>query len=308
MKIVFMGTPDFAVPCLEKLICDKHDVIGVFTQPDKPKGRGYTLTPPPVKVTALKNNIEVYQPKTLRDGQTLDILTELNPDAIIVVAYGKILPKEILSIPKYGCINIHASILPKYRGAAPIQWSVINGETQTGVTSMCMDEGLDTGDMLLTGTVDIGENETAGELHDKLSNLGANVLSDTLVGLEKGKIERKVQDSSLSTYSPMLDKSLCPIDWNDSAQNIHNKIRGLSPWPVATSTLDGKTYKIHLSKMSALKGAKAGQVMDSNNTLIVSCGDGNCVEITEIQIQGSKKMSTQDFLRGRKIEESKIFE
>lgn len=307
MNVVFMGTPDFAVPCLKRLISDGNNVVGVFTQPDKPKGRGYTLTPPPVKVVASENNIQIFQPNTLKDGEAFEILKQLNPDIIIVVAYGKILPKKILDLPKFGCINIHASILPKYRGAAPIQWSIINGERQTGVTSMYMAEGLDTGDMLIAGVLDIGENETAGELHDRLSTLGADVLSQTLDKLQKGNIERIVQDDSLSCYSPMLSKALCPINWNDTAQNIHNKIRGLSPWPVATTKLDDKTYKIHMSKLSDAKGLNPGQIISSDKKLIVSCGDKKCIEITLIQVQGSRKMSTEDFLRGHKIEESKVF-
>lgn len=302
-----MGTPDFAVPCLERMISDKHDVLGVFTQPDKPKGRGYVLTPPPVKEVALKNDIAVFQPLSLKDGEALDILKNLNPELIVVVAYGKILPKDILDLPKYGCVNIHASILPKYRGAAPIQWSVINGDKQTGVTSMYMEQGLDTGDMLITGTLDIGENDTAGEVHDKLSVLGADVLSQTIDKMTKGNIERIKQDDSLSTYSPMLDKSLCPIDWNESASTIHNKIRGLSPWPVATAVLADKTVKIHQSKLSEMTGAKSGEIIKSDKNLIVSCGDGKCIEILEIQAQGSKRMPAQDFLRGRKVERGTFF-
>jgi len=302
LKIVFMGTPEFAVPCLKKLISDGHDVLGVFTQPDKPKGRGYTITPTPVKLTALENNISVYQPSTLKDGEALSILKELNPELVIVVAYGKILPKEILDLPQNGCVNIHASILPKYRGAAPIQWSVINGDKQTGVTSMYMEQGLDTGDMLITGTLEIGENETAGELHDRLSILGADVLSQTIVKMQNGELTRIKQDDNLSTYSPMLDKSLCSIDWNESAQTTHNKIRGLSPWPVATAVLQDKTVKIHSSVLSNEKGSKSGEVMLSNKSLIVSCGDGKCIEILQLQAQGSNRMSAQDFLRGHKIE------
>ncbi|MGI6267742.1 MAG: methionyl-tRNA formyltransferase [Acutalibacteraceae bacterium] len=307
MKIVFMGTPDFAVPCLDRIISDGHDILGVFTQPDKPKGRGYVLTPPPVKETAIKNGIEVYQPLSLKNGEALEILKKLNPDLIAVVAYGKILPVDILELPKYGCINIHASILPKYRGAAPIQWSVINGDKQTGVTSMYMEQGLDTGDMLITKTIDIGENDTAGEVHDRLSVLGADVLSQTIEEMLQGSIKRIKQDDSLSTYSPMLDKSLCPIDWNESATTIHNKIRGLSPWPVATAVLEDKVIKIHLSRLSQEVGSKSGEVIKSDKNLIVSCGDGKCIEILQIQAQGSKRMSAQDYLRGRKIEEGTFF-
>ncbi|NCC86973.1 MAG: methionyl-tRNA formyltransferase [Clostridia bacterium] len=306
MKIVFMGTPEFAVPCIKKIISDGHDVLGVFTQPDKPKGRGYTLTPPPVKVTALENNIPVYQPSTLKDGEALNILKTLNPQLIIVVAYGKILPKDILDLPQYGCVNIHASVLPKYRGAAPIQWSVINGDKQTGVTSMYMEQGLDTGDMLITETLEIGENETAGELHDRLSILGADVLSQTIIKIKNGELIRRKQDDNLSTYSPMLDKSLCPINWNESAQTIHNKIRGLSPWPVATANFEDKILKIHSSVLVDGIYSKPGEVILSDNRLIVCCGDGKCIEILQIQAQGSKRMSAQDFLRGHKIEKGTL--
>ncbi|MEG1436827.1 MAG: methionyl-tRNA formyltransferase [Oscillospiraceae bacterium] len=306
MKIVFMGTPEFAVPCLKRLINDGHDVVGVFTQPDKPKGRGYTLTPPPVKEIAIENNIIVFQPIKLKDGEAFDILKKLNPELIIVVAYGKILPLDILELPQFGCINIHASILPRYRGAAPIQWSVINGDKKTGVTSMYMEQGLDTGDMLITGETDIGKNETAGELHDRLSLMGADVLSETIKKLQNGELSRKKQDDSLSTYSPMLDKSLCPLDWNETAQTIHNKIRGLSPWPVATALFDGKILKIHESVVSEQQGSKPGEVVASDKSLVVSCGDGKCIEILQLQAQGSKKMSAQDFLRGHKIEKGSI--
>ncbi len=302
-----MGTPEFAVPCLERLIDDGHDVLGVFTQPDKPKGRGYVLTPPPVKEIANKNNISVFQPKTLKDSEAFETLKKINPQLIVVVAYGKMLPKDILDLPQYGCINIHASILPKYRGAAPIQWSVINGEKQTGVTSMYMEEGLDTGDMLLTKTIKIGQNETSGELHDRLSILGADVLSSTIEKMQEGKLVRTSQDDSISTYSPMLDKSLCPINWNESAQTIHNKIRGLSPWPVATAVFGEKTIKIHSSAISHEKGSKPGEVISSDKKLVLSCGDGKCIEILQIQAHGSKRMSTQDFLRGHKVEKGTFF-
>lgn len=301
-----MGTPEFAVPCLQRLIDDGHEVVGVFTQPDKPKGRGYTLTPPPVKVVSTENNIPVFQPLKLKDGEALEKIKELKPELIIVVAYGKILPKSILDFPKFGCINIHASLLPKYRGAAPIQWSVLNGESKTGVTSMFMEEGLDTGDMLLKASLDIGKDETSGELHDRLSELGADVLSETVLNLKAGTLQREKQDDSLSTYSPMLDKTLCPIDWNETAQNIHNKIRGLSPWPVATAVLDDKIIKIHKAVLSEENGSFPGEVIKSDKKLVVSCGDGNCIEILQIQAQGSKKMMASDFLRGHKINEGTI--
>ncbi|MEG2079962.1 MAG: methionyl-tRNA formyltransferase [Oscillospiraceae bacterium] len=217
MKIVFMGTPEFSVPCLQRLIDEKYDVVGVFTQPDKPKGRGYELSPPAVKVCALANDIAVFQPKSMKDGEALKILKELEPELIVVIAYGKILPADILYFPKYGSINIHASLLPKYRGAAPIQWAVINGEQKSGVTSMQMNEGIDTGDMLLKAEIPIDINMTAGELHDALSKIGADVMQDTIKAIIENRLNPIKQNDNISTYSPMLSKELCPIDFNKSA-------------------------------------------------------------------------------------------
>ncbi|MCQ4022592.1 MULTISPECIES: methionyl-tRNA formyltransferase [unclassified Ruminococcus] len=298
MRVVFMGTPDFAVPCLEALINADYDVIGTFTQPDKPKGRGYTLAPPPVKVTALEHNIPVFQPKTLKDGDALNILKELAPDCIVVVAYGKILPKAILDLPKYGCINVHASLLPKYRGAAPIQWSVLNGEAETGVTSMYMDEGLDTGDMIMKRSCKIDENETAGQLHDKLSQLGASIIVDTLTALENGTAKREKQNDSDSCYSPMLDKSLCQINWSDTAKQVHNKVRGLSPWPVAIASINGKKVKIHQTRLSDKQGTP-GEII-ATSPLTVACGCGSVI-IDELQLEGKKRMDSQSFLNGHKL-------
>ncbi len=303
MRIIFMGTPEFSVPCLEALIKSKDDVVGVFTQPDKPKGRGYELTPPPVKVCAMENNIPVFQPKSMRDGEALAIINSLNADLIIVVAFGKILPKEILESVKYGCINIHASLLPKLRGAAPIQWSILNGETITGVTSMQMDVGLDTGDMLIKKSIEISENMNAGELHDALSVMGAEVLIETVNSLKNNELNPIKQDDSLSNYASMLSKELCPIDFSKSAQNVHNQIRGLYPWPVATTKIESKTYKIHKSqKFSGEFAGKIGEVVDNNNKLVVMCGDGKCVEILEIQAEGKRKTDIASFLRGHKID------
>ncbi len=303
MRIIFMGTPDFAVPCLQALINSDNEVVGVFTQPDKPKGRGYELTPPPVKVCAVENSIPVFQPQSMRDGTALETINSLNADLIIVVAFGKILPKEILESVKYGCINIHASLLPKLRGAAPIQWSIINGETETGVTSMQMDVGLDTGDMLLKKSVKITENMNAGMLHDELSVMGAEVLIETINELKKGTLNPQKQDDSLSNYAPMLSKDLCPIDFTKSAQEVHNQIRGLSPWPVATTTISGKKFKIHSSQLLTENFiGKVGEIVDNNNRLVCMCGDGNVIEILEIQADGKRKTDTASFLRGHKIE------
>lgn len=308
MRIVFMGTPEFAVPCLQKLIDCGHEVTGVFTQPDKPQGRKMILTPPPVKELAAANGIKVYQPVKMKDGTALEMLKEANPELCIVVAYGKILPKEILEYPKYGCINIHASLLPKLRGAAPIQWSVINGFEKTGVTSMQMDEGLDTGDMLIKGEVEIGENETAGELHDRLSALGADILEKTIIALEKGELSPEKQNHDEFTYASMLSKELSPIDWTMSARQVHNKIRGLSPWPSANAKLNGKTVKIHKSVLSDAKGNAAGEIVEAGKRLVVACGDLNCIEILNLQAEGKKAMSAADFLRGNPLNAGEKFE
>lgn len=308
MRIVFMGTPEFAVPCLQKLIDCGHEVTGVFTQPDKPQGRKMIMTPPPVKELALANGIPVYQPVKMRDGTALEMLREANPDLAIVVAYGKILPKEILEFPKYGCINIHASLLPKLRGAGPIQWSVINGFEKTGVTSMQMDEGLDTGDMLIRKEIAIGENETAGELHDRVSLLGAEVLEETINALIAGELKPEKQNHDEFTYAPMLSKELSPIDWNLTAREVHNKIRGLSPWPSASAVLNGKKVKIHKSILAAETNKSAGEVVENGKRLVVACGDGKCIEILTIQAEGKKAMSAADFMRGNSVNLGDRFE
>ena len=297
MKIVFMGTPEFAEASLQKLLETDHQIVGVFTQPDKPKGRGYKLVAPPVKELALAHNIPVFQPQKMRDGTALEILQELQPDLIAVVAYGKILPKEILELPRYGCINVHGSLLPKYRGAGPIQWSVINGESVTGVTTMYMGEGLDTGDMILKKETPIGENETYGELHDRLKEIGAQALVETIELIEQGKAPREVQDDSLSSYAPMLDKQIARLDFTKDAQTLHNLIRGLSPWPVAHTTMDGKLLKVHRAVLASGKG-QPGEVIDSKK-FIVACKEG-ALELLEVQLEGGKRMKGEDFLRGRK--------
>lgn len=302
-----MGTPDFAVPCLQALIDNGENVQAVFTQPDKPKGRGYKMLPPPVKSLALTYNIPVYQPLSLKKGEdaenALNILKDLSPDLIIVVAYGKILPKEILELPKYYCINVHASLLPRYRGAAPIQWCVLNGEKETGVTTMLMAEGLDTGDMLLKESVAIGDDETASELHDRLSAVGAELLIKTISAVKIGTITREKQEDSLSNYASMITKDMCPIDFSLSAQQIHNKIRGLSASPCAATMLNGKRLKIFKSTMSDKKkyDLAAGTVVNEKDFTVV-CGDGYTVTFTEVQSEGGKRMKVSDFLRGNHIE------
>ena len=300
MNIVFMGTPEFAVPSLRALLEAGETVTGVFTQPDKPKGRGYKLLPPPVKQLAEEREIPVYQPKTLRNNsEAEEILKGLRPDLIVVVAYGKILPKPILDLPKYGCINVHGSLLPKYRGAAPIQWTVLNGDAVGGVTTMFMGEGLDTGDMLLKAETLVGENETASELYERLSGLGAGLLIDTLEALEQGTLVAQPQDESLATHAPMLTKELSPLNFSKSACEVHNQIRGLSEWPCAHTTYAGKRLKVYHAKLWGEKSGKPGEVLEAKR-LIVACGEG-AVELTEVQYEGSKRMPGGDFMRGRHI-------
>lgn len=298
MNIIFMGTPDFAVPTLEKLISSEHTVSAVYTQPDKPRGRKMVLTPPEVKVVALENNIPVYQPTTFKDEQVMAQLSDLKPDVIVVAAYGKLLPKSVLDLPKYGCVNVHGSLLPKYRGAAPIQRAVLDGEKVTGVTTMQMAEGLDTGDMLLTYETEILPDETSGELFDRLAIAGADLLLDTLTALQNGTVTPKQQDDSLSTYAKMIDKSMCPIDFTQTAQQVHNQVRGLKPWPVATAEINGKRLKIHKTAVSTLKG-NAGEVV-CLNPLTVACADYS-VEILELQPEGKKAMDCKAYLAGNKI-------
>ena len=308
MRIVFMGTPDFAVPCLQALIDDGHDVCAVFTQPDKPKGRHGVLSAPPVKELALKYDIPVYQPDLLKNDEIKSFFASLGADLAIVVAYGKILPEEFLNAPKYGCINMHASLLPKLRGAAPIQWSIINGEKRSGVTAMQMDKGLDTGDILLSESVEIRDDETAQELHDELSVLGAQVMRKTLLMLQKGVLLPIRQDDSQSTYAPILTKELSAIDWQKSALQIHNQIRGLYPWPGASAVLNGKTLKIHSAKLLGKTEGEPGEVVFNDRRLCVACGDGNAVELLVIQAPGKKAMPVTDYLRGNPVVLGTIFE
>lgn len=300
-----MGTPDFAVKPLEAIIESGENVMAVFTQPDKPKGRGFKLLPTPVKQSALSHNIPVYQPLSLKKGddaaEAEKIMRELAPDLIVVAAYGKILPKTILDLPKYGCINIHASLLPKYRGAAPIQRVILNGETETGVTAMQMAEGLDTGDMLMKISTPIGENETASELFERLSDLGAKLIVDTIKAVKSGNITPVKQDDSLSSYAEMIDKSMCFTDFSLTAAEVHNHIRGLSSSPCAVAYLNGKRIKIYHSELVKNVGGQPGEIVNVND-FTVSCGDGNGVKLAEIQGEGGKRMKAADFLRGNKIE------
>lgn len=304
MKILFMGTPDFAVPCLEKLIKDGHNIVGVLTQPDKPQGRKMKLTPPPVKELALQNNLEVYQPESLKNDAIKQLLEEKQPELIVVVAYGKILPKYVLDFPKYGCINVHGSLLPRWRGAAPIQWSIIAGDKTAGVTTMKMSEGLDTGDMLLKYETEIGQTETAGELFDRLALSGAELLHDTIEQIDS--IVPEVQDESKANYAHMLDKQMAQIDWSKSNKEIDCLIRGLNPWPIALTTLNGERLKVYSASLQNASG-KAGEVLqaDSKNGLLIACGEGAML-LNEIQAVGGKRMNAKDYLRGHKIEVGSI--
>ncbi|MDE5946089.1 MAG: methionyl-tRNA formyltransferase [Oscillospiraceae bacterium] len=300
-----MGTPDFSVPCLETLV-KTENVKAVFTQPDKPKGRGFKMIPTPVKESALKYDIPVYQPVSLRKGEdaenSLKLLREINPDLIVVTAYGQILPKEILDLPKYGCINIHASLLPAYRGAAPIQWCVLNGEEKTGVTSMQMGEGLDTGDMLIKKETKIGVNETSAELFERLAVMGGEVLQETLNAVKNNTLQPVKQDDSLSSYSPMITKNMSSLDFSKSAEEIHNIIRGITGFTM----LNGKRLKIyHSSLTDDFNDAQNGEIVDVKN-FGVKCGDGRIIKFEEVQLEGSKRMKVSDFLRGKKLEKGCI--
>ena len=305
MRILFMGTPEFAEVSLKALVEDNRDVVCVITQPDKPKGRGYEMAMPEVKVYAMEKNIPVYQPDTLKDEAILPLLQEYQPDVIIVVAYGKILPEYVLNFPKYGCINIHGSLLPKYRGAAPIQRAVIDGEKVSGVTSMYMEKGLDTGDMLIKRELPIGRETTAGEYHDALAILGGEVLLDTLDALLEGKLTPQSQDDSLSTYASQLSKAEGEINWNNTSDEIYNKVRGLNPWPKAFSFIGGKRFVVDFVYESEQSG-KAGEVLSADKDgILVACGEGS-VLIKEIKVEGKKKMSAEDYLRGHKIEKGTL--
>lgn len=302
MKLVFMGTPDYAVNTLEALISAGHNVAAVFVQPDKPVGRKHIITPPPVKVCAENHGIAVYQPNTLRDGKAEEILKEIAPDAIVVVAYGKILPKEILNIPKYGCVNGHASLLPKYRGASPIQWCIVCGETETGVTAMKMDEGMDTGDILKTAKTEIGDEETAEELFDRLSGLTAELLVNTLSDLEKGNITPKKQDEEKASYAPIIKKEMAQLDFiNMTATEIHNAVRGYYSWPCAYFFLENKRIKVIKAAVADKTNAKAGTVVKNTDSLVIACKDGTAAELVTVQPEGSKPMSAKQMLCGRPI-------
>ena len=300
MKLIFMGTPDFAVPSLERLLADGHTVSLVVTQPDKPVGRKQILTPPAVKVCAETHGLAVFQPNSMRTQEAYDRLAQEQADAIIVVAYGKILPKSILDLTPGGCINVHGSLLPRYRGAAPVQWAVINGDQEAGVTTMLLDEGVDTGDMLLKFSRPLDDTTTGGELFDLLAADGAELLSKTLTEWQAGTLKPTPQPAEGACYASMLDKSMCPLDWNKPAIVLHNQVRGMNPWPVATCRVGGKTMKVFVSRVGETVDAVPGTVV-SQQPLIVACGGGTSLVIDELQMEGARRMAAADYLRGHPI-------
>ena len=303
MRIVFMGTPDIAATCLKKILADGFEVAAVYTQPDRPKGRGMKMVYSPVKEVALANDLPVYQPESFKDEEAVAQLAALQPDVVAVVAYGRILPQRVLDIPAKGCINIHASLLPSYRGSAPYQWAVLDGLTETGVSAMYLCAQMDAGDVIDVAKTPIGENETAGELLDRLAVLGADLLSKTLTALEQGSVTAVKQDESMVSYAPMLDKSICPIDWSKSARQIHNHVRGLHPWPVATMELQGTKFKVHATRVvEGTHDQAPGSVVALTKTgLQMACGEG-IIEIQSLQAEGGKRMAAPDYFRGHPLE------
>ncbi len=300
MKIVFMGTPDYAAVTLERLILSDHEIVGVFAQPDKKVGRKQILTPPPVKVVAEEKGIPVFQPNTLRDGEALGILKELKPDIIVVVAYGKILPEEILNLPKYCFINGHASLLPKYRGASPIQWCIVCGEEKTGITVMQMDKGMDTGDILSQREVEIGEKETAEQLFERLSDISADLMLETIEKIEN--ITPIKQNEQEATYAPIIKKEMAELDFNKSARELYNAVRGYYSWPCAYFFLNGKRIKVIEAEVGGKTSAKAGTVVGNNDSLELACGDGVTLKLLTVQPEGKGKMTAKQMLNGTKIE------
>jgi methionyl-tRNA formyltransferase len=297
-----MGTPDIAATCLKKIIEDGMDVVAVYTQPDRPKGRGMKMVFSPVKEVAIAQGLPVFQPEHFREDETVEQLRALQPDVLAVVAYGRILPQRVLDIPKLGCINIHASLLPQYRGSAPYQWAVLDGLAETGVSAQYMAAKMDAGDVIGVAKTPIGENETAGQLLDRLAVLGADLLRDTLRQVESGTAVATKQDEAAVTYAPMLDKSMCPIDFTKSARQIHNQVRGLHPWPVATMELKGQRFKVHETRVLDRSG-KPGEILELNKQgLVIACGDG-AIEIRQLQAEGGKRMAAPDYFRGHPLED-----
>ena len=301
MRVVFMGTPDIAATCLKKIISDGFEVVGVYTQPDRPKGRGMKMVFPPVKEVAISNGIAVFQPENFRSDEDVQALRELKPDVVAVVAYGRILPQRVLDIPARGCVNIHASLLPQYRGSAPYQWAVLDGLTETGVTAQHMALKMDAGDIIDVAKTPIGPDETAGELLDKLAVLGADLLSRVLTRFEAGDVAGTPQNEADVSFAPMLDKSMCPIDFTKTARQVHNHVRGLHPWPVATMELQGKKFKVHATKIVDGSG-RPGEILGLTKTgLVIACGEG-AVEVTSLQAEGGKRMAAPDYFRGHPLE------
>ena len=302
MRVVFMGTPEIAATCLKKIIADGFEVVGCYTQPDRPKGRGMKMVFSPVKEVALAHNIPVFQPENFRSDEDVQALRELKPDVCAVVAYGRILPQKVLDIPALGCVNIHASLLPQYRGSAPYQWAVLDGLTETGVTAQHMALKMDAGDIIDVAKTPIGENETAGELLDRLAVLGADLLTGTLTAFANGTVSRTPQDPAGISFAPMLDKTMCPIDWTKTAQQVHNQVRGLHPWPVATMELKGKKFKVHATRVVDGHG-QPGQILGLTKTgLKIACGEG-AVEVISLQAEGGKRMAAPDYFRGHPLED-----
>ena len=300
MRVVFMGTPDIAATCLKRIIADGFDVVGVYTQPDRPKGRGMKMVASPVKEVALANGLPVFQPENFRADETVEQLRALRPDVAAVVAYGRILPQRVLDIAPKGFINIHASLLPQYRGSAPYQWAVLDGQKETGVTAMYLIREMDAGDIIDAVKTPIAPDETAGELLDRLAVLGAGLLSKTLGRIDMGGVTHTKQDESRVSYAPMLDKSMCPIDWNRTAQQVHDHVRGLHPWPVATMELNGQHFKVHATRIVPGSG-KPGQILGLTKTgLVIACGEG-AVEIQSLQAEGGKRMAAPDYFRGHPL-------
>ena len=304
MRIVFMGTPDFAAASLRKLLEEHFEIAGVFTPPDKPKGRGMELAFSPVKELALQAGIPVFQPDKMRDGRALKILQDLKPDILVVVAYGRILPDELLALPQYGAVNVHGSLLPKYRGAAPIQWAVLNGDRTTGVSTMYLAHDMDAGDIIYTAETPIGEFETSGELFDRLMVMGAELLVKTLRDIEAGTAPRTPQDHTRASYVKMLDKSLCPIRWEQTPRGVIKQIYGLQPWPVATMELNGSVYKVFAAEYTDTRTDKAPGVLVAADEkgIEIACADGETIRVTQLQAPGKKRMAAADFLRGHPLQ------
>ena len=301
MRVVFMGTPDIAATCLKKIIDDGFNVVGVWTQPDRPKGRGMKMVMSPTKELALANNIPVFQPENFRADEDVQALRDLKPDVVAVVAYGRILPQRVLDIPTKGCVNIHASLLPQYRGSAPYQWAVLDGCKETGVTAQHMALKMDAGDIIDVAKTPIGPDETAGELLDRLAVLGADLLSSVLTRFANDDVAGTVQNEEEVSFAPMLDKTMCPIDWNKTAQQVHDHVRGLHPWPVATMELQGKKFKVHATKIVEGSG-QPGEILGLTKTgLKIACGEG-AVEVVSLQAEGGKRMAAPDYFRGHPLE------